>query len=177
MSIFYHFPVSSLIFVLLCFSGLFNFRGSDIEYNPVFYSYAVVTLDELYLFVEQSTLPANYEDHFSKNGVAVKVNKYEHMQTVLTELIKKSTGKVWISPASSYALSALVPEKQLLHELSPVCVMKSMKNATEVQGLIDCHIRDGIALCKYFAWLEDALNRGEAVDEISGATKLQSFRE
>lgn len=99
------------------------------------------------------------------------------MHTVLKELIKKSTGKIWISPTSSYALSALVPEKKLLHEISPVCVMKSIKNATEVQGLIDCHIRDGVALCKYFAWLEDALNRGEAVDEISGATKLQGFRE
>lgn len=55
--------------------------------------------------------------------------------------------------------------------------MKSMKNPVEAQGLIDCHIRDGIALCKYFAWLEDALKRGEKVDEISGATKLQNFRE
>lgn len=52
-----------------------------------------------------------------------------------------------------------------------------MKNAIEAQGMIDCHVRDGIALCKYFAWLEDALKRGENVDEISGATKLQSFRE
>lgn len=143
----------------------------------MFYGYGLVTLDELYLFVEQSKLPTNYEEHFNKNGVTVKVNKYEQMQTVLKELIKKSTGKIWISPTSSYALSALVPEKKLLHEVSPVCVMKSVKNATEVQGLIDCHIRDGIALCKYFAWLEDALNRGEAVDEISGAAKLQGFRE
>lgn len=131
----------------------------------------------MYLFVEQSQLPANYEEHFSKNGVTVNVQKYEQMQTVLAELIKKSTGKVWISQTSSYALSALVPEKQLHHELSPVCAMKSIKNATEVQGMIDCHIRDGVALVKYFAWLEDALHRGEAVDEISGATKLQGFRE
>lgn len=55
--------------------------------------------------------------------------------------------------------------------------MKSMKNPTEAQGMVDCHIRDGVALCKYFAWLENALNQGEKVDEISGAAKLQSFRE
>jgi len=42
--------------------------------------------------------------------------------------------------------------------------------------LVDCHIRDGVALCKYFAWLEYALNHGEKVDEISGATKLEEFR-
>lgn len=157
--------------------GLFNLRGSDIEYNPVFYSYALVTLDELYLFVERSSLPNGYEEHFRKNGVTVKIDDYQNMRTVVKELIKKSTGKVWISPTSSFALSALVPEKKLFQEVSPVCVMKSVKNATEAQGLIDCHIRDGVALCKYFAWLEDALNRGEKVEEISGATKLQGFRE
>lgn len=154
-----------------------NLRGSDIDYNPVFYSYVVLTQDEIYLFVEKNRLPVGYEEHFRKNNVSVIVDEYENVQEVLKNLIKKSTGKVWISPTSSYALSALVPEKKLLQEVSPVCAMKAVKNATEAQGLVDCHIRDGVALCKYFAWIEDALNRGEKVDEISGATKLQRFRE
>lgn len=157
--------------------GLMNLRGSDIDYNPVFYSYVILTQDEIYLFVEKNRLPIGYEEHFKKNNVTVIVDDYENVQTVLKQLIKKSTGKVWISPTSSYALSALVPEKKLLHEVSPVCAMKAVKNAAEAQGMIDCHIRDGVALCKYFAWLENALNRGENIDEISGATKLQEFRE
>lgn len=156
---------------------MLNLRGSDIDYNPVFYSYVLVTLNEIYVFVEENQLPSDYEEHFRKNNVTVTIDKYENVQKVLKELIAKSTRKVWIAPTSGYALSALVPEKKLLHEVSPVCVMKSMKNATEAQGLVDCHIRDGVALCQYFAWLEDALNRGEKVDEISGATKLQGFRE
>lgn len=39
-----------------------------------------------------------------------------------------------------------------------------------------CHVRDGVALCQYFAWLENAVRSGEYVDEISGADKLESFR-
>lgn len=54
--------------------------------------------------------------------------------------------------------------------------MKAVKNEVEAQGMIDCHIRDGVALCQYFAWLENALESGEAVDEISGATQLEEFR-
>lgn len=154
-----------------------NLRGSDIAYNPVFYSYAIVTPDELYVFVENSKLPKDHAEHFEKNNVAVKIDAYENMQNVLKELIRKSQKKVWISSTSSYALSALVPERKLLQEVSPVCVLKSVKNTTEAQGMIDCHIRDGVALCKYFAWLENALNNGEKVDEISGADKLQEFRE
>ncbi len=54
--------------------------------------------------------------------------------------------------------------------------MKAVKTAVEAQGMIDCHIRDGVALCQYFAWLENALESGEHVDEISGATQLEEFR-
>lgn len=54
--------------------------------------------------------------------------------------------------------------------------MKAVKTDVEAQGMIDCHIRDGVALCQYFAWLENALDSGEFVDEISGATKLEEFR-
>ena len=32
---------------------LLNLRGSDIQYNPVFFSYTVVTLDKVYLFVNE----------------------------------------------------------------------------------------------------------------------------
>lgn len=153
-----------------------NLRGSDIDYNPVFYSYVLITPNEIYLFVEKDSLPAEFEEHFRKNNVSVIVDAYENVQKILKEQINKSTGKVWISPSSSYALSALVPDRKLHQEISPVCVMKAIKNDTEAKGLINCHIRDGIALCKYFAWLEDALIRGEKVDEMSGATKLQEFR-
>lgn len=40
----------------------------------------------------------------------------------------------------------------------------------------NCHIRDGKALCQYFAWLENEVKNGRPVDEISGASKLESFR-
>lgn len=143
----------------------------------MFYSYVLITLNEIFLFVDQNQLPKGYEEHFSKNNVSVIIDKYENLQKVFIEQTSKSSGKVWISPTSAYALSALVPDKKLLLEVSPICVLKSIKNATEVQGMVNCHIRDGVALCQYFAWLEDALNKGEKVDEISGATKLEGFRQ
>lgn len=38
------------------------------------------------------------------------------------------------------------------------------------------HVRDGVALCQYFAWLENAVKNNEYVDEITGATKLEELR-
>lgn len=134
-----------------------------------------MALDEVHLFVNKSKLPTEFERECSENNV--RVHNYENMKAIFENLVSKSQKKVWINPLAAYTLNALVPEKKLFQELSPICTIKAIKNATEAQGMINSHIRDGVALCKYFAWLEDALNRGEKVDEISGAAKLQGYRE
>lgn len=55
-------------------------------------------------------------------------------------------------------------------------IMKAIKNPVEAEGMINCHIRDGVALCKYFAWLQDAVEQGKYVDEISSSKQLEEFR-
>lgn len=152
-------------------------RGLDIDYNPVFFSYALVTFDDIHLFVSIEQLPANHLEHFKANGVEVNLHAYESVQSTLEKFINDGKGKTWISPTSSYAISALVPDRLLHREISPVCSMKAIKNDVEAKGMTECHARDGVALCQYFAWLENAVQNGEFVDEISGATKLQQFRE
>lgn len=46
----------------------------------------------------------------------------------------------------------------------------------EIEGFRRAHIRDGAALCRYFAWLEDVLGQGEKVNEFDAATQLENFR-
>lgn len=134
----------------------------------------MVTPDELYVFVDSAKLPFNYEEHFQLNEATVIIDRYENVQSVLQK--KANDGRVWISSTSSYALAALVPQKKLYQEITPICFLKSIKNEVEAKGMRDCHIWDGVALCKYFAWLEAAVLNGEDVDEISGATKLEEYR-
>lgn len=54
--------------------------------------------------------------------------------------------------------------------------MKAMKNPAEAAGMRNCHIRDGVALCQYFAWLENRVLAGEYVDEMTGAAQLEEYR-
>lgn len=54
--------------------------------------------------------------------------------------------------------------------------MKAVKNDVEVKGMREYHIRDGVALCQNFAWLERSLKEGKAVDEISGDDRLEQLR-
>jgi Xaa-Pro aminopeptidase len=54
--------------------------------------------------------------------------------------------------------------------------MKAIKNAVELEGFRQSHIRDGAALARYFAWLEDQLDHGLELNESQGADKLEQFR-
>ena len=59
---------------------------------------------------------------------------------------------------------------------SPVAALKAIKNSTEIKGFRQCHLRDGVALARYFAWLEEQLHNGVVLNESQGADKLEEFR-
>ncbi|KAM7359858.1 aminopeptidase P isoform 2-T2 [Cochliomyia hominivorax] len=153
-----------------------NLRGSDINFNPVFFSYLIATNSELLLFVDVSKLPANFHEHQQNNGIEIDIHKYESIGEKLNEIVKNVSGKIWISPNSSYFLTALIPKKQRHQEITPIALNKAIKNSVEMEGFINCHIRDGVALCQYFSWLEQMISNKQYVDEISGADKLEEFR-
>ena len=45
-----------------------------------------------------------------------------------------------------------------------------------MEGFRQCHIRDGFAIVRYFAWLEKQLVEGQEVLEYDGAMQLEEFR-
>jgi hypothetical protein len=59
---------------------------------------------------------------------------------------------------------------------SPIAYLKAIKNTTEIEGFRTSHIRDGSALVRYFAWLEEQLNSGSELSESQGADQLEKFR-
>ena len=114
--------------------------------------------------------------HFQDNSVSVIVKKYGEVHETLKHLVDGSQDKVWISSGSSYALSAIVPTERIYSQITPIQIMKAIKNDVEVRGMINSHVRDGVALVEYFSWLEKEVKNGKLVTELSGAEKLQTFR-
>ncbi|KAH8333677.1 hypothetical protein KR059_002320, partial [Drosophila kikkawai] len=155
---------------------LLNLRGSDIEFNPVFFSYMIVTEDKLQLFVDLVKIPADFDKHQLRNNVTVSLSSYEKISLEIRKIVLEKKSNIWIAPTSSYYLTALIPESRRLQAVTPVNLLKAVKNPVEAQGFVNSHIRDGVALCQYFAWLEHQLKLGREVDEISGAKKLEYFR-
>lgn len=59
---------------------------------------------------------------------------------------------------------------------SLVADMKTIKNSTEIEGFRQSHIRDGVALARYFAWLEEELETNDKLTESQAADKLEEYR-
>lgn len=83
-----------------------------------------------------------------------------------------------ISTKASWALSLELGGEDKVEELrSPVGDAKAIKNKTELEGMRNCHIRDGAALTEFFAWLEEELLEKKAkLNEIQAADKLKEIR-
>ncbi|KAK5133152.1 hypothetical protein LTR08_008087 [Meristemomyces frigidus] len=166
---------------------LFNLRGNDIPYNPVFFSYAVITPTTATLYIDESKLEPNAKAHL----MGVNIRPYDAIFTDIATLSKeepstdKSTAsdarpkrKYLISTKASMALSQALGGEAKVDEIrSPIGDAKAIKNATELEGMRQCHIRDGAALIEYFAWLEDELvNKETKLDEVQAADKLEAIR-
>jgi Xaa-Pro aminopeptidase len=83
---------------------------------------------------------------------------------------------VLVPSKTSLALTLAIGLPKCSVERSPVADLKAIKNEAELRGFRECHKRDGVALVRYFAWLEAELNGGAQLREYDAATKLEQLR-
>lgn len=152
---------------------IFNMRGSDVDYNPVAVAYGYVSKKESVLFVDEAKL-----DHFTKSALlkqGVKIDDYGQVFNYVANLPEKSTICITGSKIN-YKLYQTIPAScRIVDVPSPVDLMKAVKNGTELDGFRNAMIKDGVALVKFFMWLEKAVAEG-VVTEVTVEEKLREFR-
>ncbi|KAI9289036.1 peptidase M24, structural domain-containing protein [Umbelopsis sp. AD052] len=155
---------------------LFNLRGSDVECNPVFFSYAIVTLDQTTLYVDHAKLGNDVLKHL---GDQVSIKPYNEFFLDLKNMaatLSSENKKLLINSKTSLAVEFAVQKQNTLMDRSLVNDAKAIKNPTELEGMRQCHLRDAAALCHYFAWLEDQLGQGKQLSEVDAADYLENLR-
>ncbi len=151
----------------------FNVRGSDVECNPVAIAYAVVSQKEAILFVEGAKVNSKMVEALHSEGVTIA--EYSSITQYL-ENLAAGTAILFDGNKVNYALySALSPDCKLVEAPSPVALLKSVKNKTELSGIRNTMVKDGVALTKFFRWLEEAVPTG-SVKETTIEEKLYEFR-
>ncbi|KZP17479.1 putative Xaa-Pro aminopeptidase P [Athelia psychrophila] len=156
---------------------LFNLRGADIEFNPVFFAYAIVTQDSATLFVNPEQIDDEVQSHLGTEFEVVPYNDFfSYLKTFVDKIGLKKDVKVLLGDKASLAVAEAVGQDNVTIVRSPIADLKSIKNQTEIEGFRHSHIRDGAALARYFAWLEEQLETDVEVTEYQGAEKLKEFR-
>ncbi|PYI20744.1 hypothetical protein BO86DRAFT_417918 [Aspergillus japonicus CBS 114.51] len=161
---------------------LFNLRGTDIPYNPVFFSYAIVTPTAVDIYVDDDKLTPEVKAHLGQDVVVKPYDSIFADAKALSEARKQqaegASSKFLVSNRASWALSlSLGGEEQVEEVRSPIGDAKAVKNEVELAGMRACHIRDGAALSEYLAWLENELiNKKTTLDEVDAADKLEQIR-
>ena len=161
-------PTRLLVADLSEVAWLLNIRGNDVPTSPIGAAYALVGPKDATLFADPAKVPDEVRRALARDGVRVK--PYPAVVAALRALREP----VRIDPDVVSARLARACRKAV-EGPSPVTKLKAVKNAVEVRGFRDALQRDGVALVKFFTWLDRELKR-ERVTEASASAKLHAFR-
>ncbi|EOG2479197.1 aminopeptidase P family protein [Campylobacter upsaliensis] len=152
---------------------LTNLRGADVEYNPVFLSHLLIKQNETLLFVDEGKISGALKEELESEGILIYA--YE---SVIEELKRLENTTLLIESAKMTALlvEALNSSVKLIEEINPSTHLKAVKGAREISHIEDAMIEDGVALCRFFAWLEEALEQKQKINEVDIDTRITEFR-
>lgn len=152
---------------------LFNVRGSDVPNNPVVISYALITQESALIFVDREKLTKEVRKYFKANGVEIR--PYEGIFNRVKKLGRNAV--VFLDKSSiNHRLFASLPRGcKVIAKTNITTNLKAIKNETEIENQRIAYVKDGVALVKYFIWLEENVKKG-TVTENNGTAKLLEFR-
>ncbi|MBP1617583.1 MAG: ampp [Bacteroidetes bacterium] len=151
---------------------IFNLRGSDVEYNPVFVSYAYVSPKETVLFIDPKKVNPDVASHLQKEGVVLAHYSkfFDYVGALKGQTICIQSDK------TSYCLwKQAAANNQIIDAVSPADLLKAQKNKVEIEGFRRALIKDGVALVRFFRWLEEAVPTGIVTEHLI-SEKLVEYR-
>ncbi|WP_339444685.1 aminopeptidase P family protein [Pseudomonas hunanensis] len=152
---------------------LFNLRGSDVSYNPVFLAFALINQQQAILFVGQDKVDAHLRQVLEVDGIEVR--DYSEAGKALGTV--PAGARLLVDPArvTCGLLDSLVAEVVLVEGPNPTTLSKSCKGDDDLVHIRQVMEQDGAALCEFFAWFEANLGR-EVITELTVDEQLSAAR-
>lgn len=155
-----------------------NMRGTDIECNPLFVSYLLISEKEATLYINKNKLTETTVDYLQSQGVGHR--NYEDIESDLTAI---SGRKIAMSPSINFAMyNAASEHNTVFIQASPVSKYKAVKNQIEINGFRNAMLRDGVAMVRFLIWLQKNIGNGNptelSIDEqlYKKRSAMENFR-
>lgn len=163
---------SHIISTLDDIAWLFNLRGSDVVYNPVFLGFVYLTAERSVLFTDDARLGSDAREALLR--CRVELQPYE----AFVDALDGVEGPVLLDPdRSSHMVHERLSDRvRVIEAVQPSTRMKARKNATELANLREAMIRDGRTMVRFLRWLEEELAAGASHTELDTARKLSGMR-
>ncbi|HYD78925.1 MAG TPA: aminopeptidase P family protein [Paucimonas sp.] len=152
---------------------LFNLRGADVNYNPVFVAHALIGAERATLFVLEGKVPQDVRESLANDGVDVA--PYEQAPAALAALPPEATLLIDPRRVTLGLRQAIGASVKIVEAINPTTFAKSKKTAEEVAHVRQAMEQDGAAMCEFYAWLEAALGR-ETITELTIDERLTAAR-
>lgn len=152
---------------------ILNCRGRDVEYNPVFLAHLYIDHSRTVLFIDDAKLSTEMQQRFALDNI--EILPYNASIEFLLELKQQN---ILIDPAKVSISSAQAIEQQshLVQDINPSSLFKSRKHPSEIAHVRSAMTKDGVALCHFFHWLDNALADKESINELTIDEKISGFR-
>lgn len=152
---------------------ILNCRGRDVEYNPVFLAHLYIDHSRTVLFIDDTKLSTEMQQRFALDNIEILA--YNASIEFLVELKQQN---ILIDPAKvsiSYS-QAIEQQSHLVQDINPSSLFKSRKHPSEIAHVRSAMTKDGVALCHFFHWLDNALADKESINELTIDEKISGFR-
>ena len=152
---------------------LFNLRGYDVTDTPVVLSYALISESNAKLFIRPEKLTPEVEEKL--NAAGVELYDYDRIGDELAEIAGQKV--VYLDPThTNIALHRQLRDNVKIQQgPNLTTLMKAIKNETEIENTHQAYIKDGVALTKFFNWVETGAHSA-AVTERLAVQKLHELR-
>lgn len=152
---------------------LLNLRGKDVDFNPVVLSYLIVTLEDIFLFIDKDKINKDIIKELNKENTIIK--NYEEIYEFIKIVNKDESVLIDPNKVSYYICKCLNKDIEKIESINITTKMKCIKNKVELENARNSHIKDGIAITKFIYWLKNNVGKLN-ITELSASEKLESLR-
>ncbi len=153
---------------------LFNLRGSDVSFNPVFLAHALLDAHGATLFVGAGKVGDELQKLLVTDGV--RIAPYADAPKALAALPAGATTLLVDPRRITLGLRQNVAAGvKVIEAINPSTLFKSRKTAAEAAHIRAAMAQDGAAMCEFYAWFEQALGK-ETITELTIDQHLSAAR-
>lgn len=150
-----------------------NIRGNDVAYFPLVLSYAIITMDKMYLYVNEEKFSVEIKSALEKDGVVFM--PYDQIYEDIAQL-EEGASVLFDSNALNYQLYKKIPASlEKVEAQNPEVLMKAKKNEVEIANIRKAQIKDSVAHVRFMKWLKENY-KTEEITELNAPVKLDALR-